>query len=504
MKKIRNVVIILIINIALIYLSNTSLAVTGKVNSETVRMRKGPSTDTGIVMLISIDEEVEILGEEGEFYKVKYEKTTGYISKSLINTENKVNIQTVQDNIQSTEKTEEKNEQVSESAPTTNNTVEQTEKNEENTHEQQEVAEKKYSKGEKVTLNNAIEIKILPIIYSTNIAKVEANTEVTIVEIMNAWCKIEKGQVSGWVRKAWLNNEKKQDEVQNQNPETVETNTSPEETKPEQSNTAPEENNINNAKPETKEPVVEQKNKIGYVNVDTVNIRKETNTSCAILGQVSKNTEVEILEELQGWYKIKSSSLTGYIASKYISNQKVADTTSRGSTEERAPVENTTNNNQENPQASANIQTTQEPVVQEPNVEQKQEPVQSTANSKGEQIVAKAKEYLGYKYVSGGASPSAGFDCSGFTVYIYKQFGVSLSRASTAQASNGTAVDKNNLQLGDLVIFNNGANTRVGHVGIYIGGNNFIHASNPSDGVKITSLSNSYYLKRYVGARRVL
>ena len=68
----------------------------------------------------------------------------------------------------------------------------------------------------------------------------------------------------------------------------------------------------------------------------------------------------------------------------------------------------------------------------------------------------------------------------------------------------GTYVEKANLQLGDIVIFNDDANTSIGHVGIYIGGNNFIHASNPSDGVKITSLSSSYYTKRYVTARRLV
>jgi len=192
--------------------------------------------------------------------------------------------------------------------------------------------------------------------------------------------------------------------------------------------------------------------------------------------------------------------LTGYIASKYISDQKVADTTSRGSTEERTPVENT---KQENIQSAENTQKNDTPEKKEPSVEQTKSPVQNTG-SKGEQVVAKAKEYLGHKYVYGGSSPSTGFDCSGFTSYIYKQFGVTISRSSSAQAKNGTAVDKSNLQLGDLLIFNNEANTKIGHVGIYIGDNNFIHASNPKNGVKISSLLTNSYVKRYVGARRVL
>ena len=116
----------------------------------------------------------------------------------------------------------------------------------------------------------------------------------------------------------------------------------------------------------------------------------------------------------------------------------------------------------------------------------------------------KEKQYLGYKYVSGGASPETGFDCSGFTSYVYKHFGISLNRTSKDQIKNGVAVERSNLQPGDIVIFNNSANTAIGHVGIYIGGDNFIHAANKNEGVKITSLSSSYYKTRYVGARRVI
>ena len=128
----------------------------------------------------------------------------------------------------------------------------------------------------------------------------------------------------------------------------------------------------------------------------------------------------------------------------------------------------------------------------------------TSSSASGNNIVAYAKKYMGYKYVSGGSSPSTGFDCSGFTSYVYKQCGISISRSSSAQASNGTAVSKSNLQPGDLVIFNNRANTSIGHVGIYIGGNTFIHAGNSGTGVITTSLSDSYYQARYVTGRRII
>ena len=80
---------------------------------------------------------------------------------------------------------------------------------------------------------------------------------------------------------------------------------------------------------------------------------------------------------------------------------------------------------------------------------------------------------------------------------MYKHFGYSLSRTSGGQRSNGTKVNKSDLQPGDILCFS-------GHVGIYIGGNKFIHAANPRKGVIITSLSESYYVKTYITARRIL
>ena len=122
----------------------------------------------------------------------------------------------------------------------------------------------------------------------------------------------------------------------------------------------------------------------------------------------------------------------------------------------------------------------------------------------GEQIVRYAEKFLGTPYTWGGTSPDTGFDCSGFTTYVFRNFGVSLNRSSKDQIKNGTAVSKSNLQPGDIVIFKNRGKTAIGHVGIYIGSGNFIHAANKKEGVVITALSSSYYSQRYVGARRVI
>ena len=121
----------------------------------------------------------------------------------------------------------------------------------------------------------------------------------------------------------------------------------------------------------------------------------------------------------------------------------------------------------------------------------------------GSQIVATAKEYLGYRYVWGGMSTS-GFDCSGFVNYIYKLYGYSMNRvAQNIYSNDGTSVAKSELQPGDLVFFGYSAYS-VTHVGMYIGDGQFIHASSSAGQVVITSLSENYYTRMYVGAKRIL
>ena len=127
------------------------------------------------------------------------------------------------------------------------------------------------------------------------------------------------------------------------------------------------------------------------------------------------------------------------------------------------------------------------------------ENVAPAAPGRAANVVETAKQYLGYKYVYGGSSPS-GFDCSGFTSYVYRLHGINLSRTSQAQFKNGVAVEKSNLQPGDLVFFYRG----ISHVGIYIGGGSFIHASNSRTGVIISTLSSGHYSSNYAGARRVM
>ena len=124
----------------------------------------------------------------------------------------------------------------------------------------------------------------------------------------------------------------------------------------------------------------------------------------------------------------------------------------------------------------------------------------SSSNSIGEKLVNLAKSKLGCRYVWGATGPNT-FDCSGLTSWCHKQLGISIPRTSLAQSKSGKAVNKSDLQAGDLIFWKT-TSAEVGHVGMYVGNNQFIHAPNKSKPVKYDSLSSSYYSSRYVRARR--
>lgn len=195
---------------------------------------------------------------------------------------------------------------------------------------------------------------------------------------------------------------------------------------------------------------------LGYGQVDTdgdtLNMRAGASTSFDTLCAIPSGTVLELEGIYEGWYKVTYAGNTGYVSSEYI-----AITT---------------------------------------------EPAAAVSSALGEQLVALAKQYLGTPYVLGGNGPSS-FDCSGFTKYIYAQFGYSLNRTATDQLQNGVSISRDELQPGDLVFFRYRTSKPVSHVGIYIGGGEFIHASTNRYVVQIDQMNSGHYDNVYVYARRV-
>lgn len=431
---------LIILAFIILTISTKVYATNGKANQETVRMREEASTESSVVTLISLDEEVEVLSEEGEWYKIKYKTYTGYVRKDMLDVDGKT--ETVQNT------------------------------NSESTTSSEEIKDK-IEIGYTGTIASKLDLKLVPSITSSNINTIEENSKITIKDIINKWSYVETDNKSGWVLTSKI-------KVSEQKNEEVKTEENKEQTVEE---TKKEENTEKTtSKEETKTEEKKKTEVTKYVSAETLNMRETANNNAKLINQLKVNTKVTVLETEGTWSKIKVNGKTGYVASKYLSDKKV-DVTSRSEEisrgKENTQTENTSSKNESNTQGTS-------------------------SRASGNNIVAYAKKYMGYKYVSGGSSPSTGFDCSGFTSYVYKQCGISISRSSSAQASNGTAVSKSNLQPGDLVIFNNRANTSIGHVGIYIGGNTFIHAGNSGTGVITTSLSDSYYSARYVTGRRII
>ena len=300
----------------------------------------------------------------------------------------------------------------------------------------------------KSQIKSDTEIKILPVISSNTIANIKAGEDIIIITKTNKWGFIQKDDIAGWVTISSL--EEKQEQTSEQEPE--EKQNQPQEEPQDES---------------TKETIYEQTS-TKYVNSTSVYVRKEPTTESDIVTTLIKNTDVIIVGENDNWYKIKYNNLSGYIRKDLLSDEKL-EATSR----------------------SENFERTMEKTI--------------SNNELGQQIVDYAKQYLGCPYVYGG-SGSSSFDCSGFTMYVYKQFGYELSHSATAQSKRGEYVSKENLQPGDLVFFlDYETMDGIGHCGIYIGDGDFIHASSGTGYcVKISTLLSGSYSKRYATARRLI
>ena len=469
MKRYKNLTIIVLMTMFLLILSGKAEATTGKINTETARLREEPNTTSTILEQLNENDEVEILEEEDNWYKVKAnvngQKITGYVSAKLVDAE-KTTSTTVKDNT-----TDNKTTETTPEVTTNTDTVKEEPLTDIDVSE--DIKENK-----EYDLQQEAEVKILPIMSSNT--KCKLSGKVKTVTILNDWCKIECDTSCGWIRTNVLKKLVKMEE------DATETSAST-------TNDTTSENSTNNSNNTTS---VKELNKTGYVKVEGLTVRKGPSTSTEAINGLSKNDKVDIIGETDGWYQIKLKGEVGYVSAKYISDTKVTETTSRsGSTIRNAEEQEKT---EEVEETNTKTEETEETDETDTNT------VSSSTGISGAEVVEYAKQYLGYKYVAGGSSPSIGFDCSGFTTYVYKHFGISLNRSSRDQIKNGVAVSKNNLQPGDILIFNGSSNTSIGHVGIYVGENDFIHAANSREGVIITSLSSSYYQKRYVGARRVI
>lgn len=444
MKFTKKVILFAIILIAL-GISKVNAA-NGVVTTDGVRVRKGPSTSSEIVAVLNKNATVQIIEETTDgWYKIKYTATStfeGYMSKEFVMSDETTTV------TQPTPTTEPSAEPSTTPAETPTPVETQTPSPQNELPKENLLGEKK--------VNNQAKVYILPVITSSVRDEISKDAEVSVQEVAGNFAYIKYNNKSGWIRISLI----KDTTNQTTNTQTTTTTTT-----------------TNNQATEKK----------GYVNVSQAIVRKSATTSSEMVTSLKLNSEVTVIGEESDFYKIKINNQEAYIAKRLVSDTQ-QQTTNRGTSSREEQITTT--------QAIPETQ----PVVQAPEV-QTLAPQKSAI---GEQMAQMAKSYLGYKYVYGGASPSTGFDCSGFVYYICNQLGYSVNRTADNQVNNGVYVDKANLQPGDLVFFSNYKTyTEIGHVGIYIGNNQFVHASTATTGVITSSLNDAEYVKRYVTARRI-
>ena len=442
--NIRSIILVAILSLSSLLFINMSFAAnTAKVKVETANLREQPSQDAKILELASMGEEVEVLEKSGDWYKVKYKNITGYVRSDLIEV-----AQTTSANVETVSATTDNNEE------TKTENVTNTEKSE--TESTEHIAQDGKYKMKKETM-----LKITPLLNALDVQILKVDEKLQVTKILNNWAYVTTSDgTQGWVRMERLEQVKEESTTSTQANQTQETLQAPEAT-----------TETTGSQEQTKNLNIKM-----YVNSQTVNLREKADKTSGIVSQLEINTEVNVISKENGWCYVEVNNKNGYVSESLLSTSKQV-VTSRSSMNERTT--NTTNTSTSTSTTNKTKETT------------------TSNSSKGSEVVAYAKTLLGCKYVYGGTT-TKGFDCSGFTQYVYKHFGLNLNRTAAAQYSNGTSVS--NLQAGDLVMF---GKSGINHVGIYIGGNTFIHAANPSKGVTTDTLSSGYYKTNYVGARRI-
>ncbi len=247
----------------------------------------------------------------------------------------------------------------------------------------------------------------------------------------------------------------------------------------------------------TGEDAVELAKKVGKriatVTTETLFVRTEPSTECSILGMVPEADDLIVLEETEGWAKVDVEEGMGWVSTDYVAlHSEFVQAESKEEEERRLAKEE-----EERQKARA---AAQKAAQNQNNQSQSSAPAQNAGSysvSGGSEMGVAVAEYglqfVGNPYVYGGTSLTNGADCSGFVMSVYANFGVSLPHSSTSDRSQGYGVDGlDNAQPGDIICYS-------GHVGIYIGNGQIVHASNERTGIIV---SNANY-RNILAIRRI-
>ena len=259
---------------------------------------------------------------------------------------------------------------------------------------------------------------------------------------------------------------------------------------------------------------------VGATTGSSLRMRAEASTSSAVVTTLDKSVAVAVLDDTtEGWYQINYAGKVGYVSADYlvIDQDNIFESYGRVNGDGVSVRAGASTDSEKLASLDTGAVVTVNGFVDgwyDVTCEYGTKGfirsdfldlTDTASSSSGNSIVDTAKQYLGTRYSYGGASPS-GFDCSGFTMYVYGQFGYSLPHTATGQWQSGLGTKVwsiGALQPGDLVFFNDpsrNAGKACSHAGIYIGGGQFIHSSSSrSNGVIISDLTSGYYNNYFVG-----
>jgi probable enterotoxin B len=265
-KKISTIVIIFIL---LIIVALNSIAATGTATVDSLRVREKPSASSEIVEMLSVGQKVEILGTEGDWYKIKFNNVIGYVSKTYLSTT---------DVITGAETTTPTTTTPTETTPETPSATPSSETNTEMINEN--LSQKN------VSLAKDAEVYLVPSVFSIKTSTIKANTTIKVLFDFGSWIKIEYNGQEGWITKNLIS----------------------------AGTSTPAANN-------TTDTTTAGASSIGVINVDTAVVRSGANKTANQIDTLDRNDEVTIVEELGEWYHIKKDNLDGYVASRLITKK---------------------------------------------------------------------------------------------------------------------------------------------------------------------------------------
>ena len=265
-KKISTIVIIFTL---LIIVALKSIAATGTATVDSLRVREKPSASSEIVEMLSVGQKVEILGTEGDWYKIKFNNVVGYVSKTYLSTT---------DVITGTETTTPPTTTPTETTPATPSATPSSETNTEMINEN--LSQKN------VSLAKDAEVYLVPSVFSAKTSTIKANTTIKVLFDFGSWIKIEYNGQEGWITKNLIS----------------------------AGTSTPAANSTANTTPTGA-------SSIGVINVDTAVVRSGANKTANQIDTLDRNDEVTIVEELGEWYHIKKDNLDGYVASRLITKK---------------------------------------------------------------------------------------------------------------------------------------------------------------------------------------